>query len=288
MSAKPIDLSPILNPNEASRLSARAGESIHSFLENTNPEVFKKSGDLILFSSQATDVMRKILKANPHWDSIPNNPCPALKKQWSALNTQFNQLLPKEEDPGYVDAMTNPTGKAKGVADQMKAIEKKIEEFKCSLEKTHPQIAKLVRQWDCDKISEIKKRLGAAVQLQREYYDTTWIGCIAKFFLKLTAHWNNGDPAAIQSALVTLYSWDFEQPLHPLKYESFLLEPFKLGSNKYVKGSHIWNRKDSEKIGDVAWLRTSWIKKHLKTDHLYNEPLSKQIKIVDVSAVETA
>jgi hypothetical protein len=286
------DLSSVLSQNEASRLSTHSNKRINSFLENANPETFKKSGDLGRLAFDASLAMFHIVEANPHWDNIPKNPCPALQKEWNVLNKRFDKLVPDNDDTdAFVEQLRNPTGEAKVVSDKMQAIQKRIEAYKCNLEKTHPQFAKLARQWDCDKISEIKKRLGAAVQLQREYYDTTWMGSVSKFFLKLTGQWNNGDTAAIQSALHKLYRWDFEQPLCniPAHAESDFQggPPFKVGSNEYAKGSDSTSA-DSERIGNIPWLRTSWVKKHLKTDHLYNEPLSKQVTIVNVPAVKTA
>ncbi|MBY0529147.1 MAG: hypothetical protein K2P51_03050 [Rhabdochlamydiaceae bacterium] len=276
-------LSSLLNQNEISRLQSDSKNVISSFLKDSDPGVFKKSGDLIVLAYQASHAIRKILKANPHWDNIPKNPCLALENEKNALK---KRLL--EEANGK--RLKDPAVQDKIIYDRIKVINKKIKEYKCSLEKTDFQSAKLVRQWECDKISEIKKRLGAAVQLQRKYYDTTWIGAVAKLFLKLIGRWNNGDTAAIQAALRTLYAWDFEQPLYPKElFASFLQSPLEIHTNEftkipYVRIPGIKKSKGIEQIGGLPWLCTSWIKKHLKTDHLYNEPLSRQVSIVNVPA----
>ncbi len=282
MSGTSVNLSLVLNKNEASRLNPSSSKQINEFLKDADSDSFKKSGDLILLSYQASSAIRKILKANPHWDNPPKNLYTALKNERGALKKRWTE--------GGGERLTDPVGENKVIFDKMKAVDQKIKEYKCALEKTHPQSAKLARQWDCDKISEIKKRLSAAVQLQREYYDTTWIGAFAKLFLKLVGEWNNGDTAAIQAALRTLYAWDFEQPLYPAKHKCFLLgTPYLTGTNEYAKGCSFASR-DSEEMGDlpgdIPWLRTSWIKKHLKTDHLYNEPMSKQVTIVNAPDVK--
>src|SRR5262249_5924481 len=65
------------------------------------------------------------------------------------------------------------------------------------VEKVNPRLqagapAAPQRQWDLDRLSEIKQRLAKAIDCKRAYYENHFFGIITKYVLKCFDMWNNG------------------------------------------------------------------------------------------------
>lgn len=68
-------------------------------------------------------------------------------------------------------------------------------------------------EWERDHLSHIKKRLANAIEYKLQYYNTTCLGRIMKFFLKLFCMWNGGETRSIRAAEDFLLKWDSNQPI---------------------------------------------------------------------------
>ncbi|HEX2582969.1 MAG TPA: hypothetical protein VHL30_02515, partial [Chlamydiales bacterium] len=69
------------------------------------------------------------------------------------------------------------------------------------------------RQWEIDRLSEVKQRLALAIVHKREYYENHWFGIITKIFLKLFCLWNNGNTSSIVAAEDFLLRYDLRYPV---------------------------------------------------------------------------
>ncbi|MBS0604881.1 MAG: hypothetical protein JSS60_07580 [Verrucomicrobia bacterium] len=69
------------------------------------------------------------------------------------------------------------------------------------------------RQWELNRLSDIKQRLAQAVEHKRGYYDNSIMGIITKYFLKCFGMWNDGETAAIVKAEDFLIRYDTRLPL---------------------------------------------------------------------------
>ena len=69
------------------------------------------------------------------------------------------------------------------------------------------------RQWQLDRISEVKERLAGAIPLKKSYYDNHWFGVITKYVLWCFGMWNNGTTSAIKAAEDFLLFYDTRTPL---------------------------------------------------------------------------
>lgn len=89
------------------------------------------------------------------------------------------------------------------------------------------------RQWQMDRLSEVKERLGSAVEQKRNYYENHWFGIVTQYFLKCFCMWNNGNTAAITTAEDFLLRYDSRYPVrqnndgsYHQQYYFFFLTPF--------------------------------------------------------------
>jgi hypothetical protein len=69
------------------------------------------------------------------------------------------------------------------------------------------------KQWQLDRISEIKKGVAEAMEHKKTYYDSHWLGIITKCVLKCLGKWDNGNTASIRKAEDFLLRWDSRCPV---------------------------------------------------------------------------
>jgi hypothetical protein len=112
------------------------------------------------------------------------------------------------------------------------------------------------RQWEINRLSEIKQRLANAIECKRLYYDNHFFGMITKCVLRFFGMWNNGDTAAIVKAEDFLIMYDSRLPLfkdHRGNYQTRLF----------------------------AFLTpASWVRENLDTSQFYNYNPRREIPIV--------
>lgn len=70
-----------------------------------------------------------------------------------------------------------------------------------------------------DRISEVKMKIAVAIVYKQIYYETTWLGKVTKFILKLFCLWNGGYTSAIVQAEDFLLFWDSRLPVAKLSGE---------------------------------------------------------------------
>ncbi len=63
-------------------------------------------------------------------------------------------------------------------------------------------------QWQMDHLSQIKERLGQAVEQKRNYYQNDWFGILTQYFLKCFCMWNGGQTASIKTGESFLYTYE--------------------------------------------------------------------------------
>ncbi|MGE0670829.1 MAG: hypothetical protein AB7H48_01915 [Parachlamydiales bacterium] len=69
------------------------------------------------------------------------------------------------------------------------------------------------RQWQMDRLSDVKERLGQAVDQKRSYYENHWFGIVTQYFLKCFCMWNDSNTAAITTAEDFLLRYDSRYPV---------------------------------------------------------------------------
>src|SRR5579862_5998621 len=70
------------------------------------------------------------------------------------------------------------------------------------------------RQWNIDRISEVKRTVAQALEYKKTYYDSHWLGIITKCVLKCLGKWDDGNTASIRKAEDFLIYWDSRYPVY--------------------------------------------------------------------------
>ncbi len=108
------------------------------------------------------------------------------------------------------------------------------------------------RQWQLNRISEVKQRIALAIENKQAYYDNDLVGIITKYILKLFCLWNDGYTTAIVKAEDFLYYWDSRNPV------------FNQGDGIYKSRFFFF------------LIPASWIQANLDTSKFYNYNPPKQ------------
>jgi hypothetical protein len=119
------------------------------------------------------------------------------------------------------------------------------------------------RQWQLDRIGEVKKRLALAIVQKRRYYENTAWGQITKFFLEMFGMWNKGNTAAIVAAEDFLLRWDSRGALA------------RSDGEKYEYGNCIF-------FTDHSYTNSNWVRNNLNTLHFYNYNPTRTVTIKGV------
>jgi hypothetical protein len=122
-----------------------------------------------------------------------------------------------------------------------------IEKTNPILQEGSPQSAIIPgRQWELDRLSEIKQRVGKAIECKRAYYENHLFGIITKYVLKCFGMWNNGDTADIVKAEDFLIEYDSRLPM------------FKDSQGNYQKRFFF------------VFTPVDWVRENLNTSRFYN------------------
>ncbi len=110
------------------------------------------------------------------------------------------------------------------------------------------------RQWQLDRLSDVKQRIAQAIVHKRDYYENTTLGKIVKFVLKCLCMWNNGNTAAITKAEDFLLYWDSRVPVY---------------------------KQDGKYTSRYFWplVPVSWVQEKLNTGNFYNYTPNRTIEI---------
>jgi hypothetical protein len=76
-----------------------------------------------------------------------------------------------------------------------------------------PETVNQARQWQIDRISEVKEHVAQALDQKKAYYDNHWMGIITKYVLDFFCMWNNGYTNSITTAEDFLFWWDSRLPI---------------------------------------------------------------------------
>ncbi len=68
-------------------------------------------------------------------------------------------------------------------------------------------------QWQLNRLSEAKERLGKAIVLKKSYYNNNFFGIITKYVLMFFCMWNNGNTSDVIEAEDALLFWDSRRPV---------------------------------------------------------------------------
>lgn len=111
------------------------------------------------------------------------------------------------------------------------------------------------RQWELDRLSDMKARLAQAIEYKKNYYQNHWFGKITQIFLEIFGLWNNGNTATIQRAEDNLLATDARNKLIKIdgKYEL----------------CHFF----------FPLISTDWVRKTLYTDNFYNYNPGRRIEM---------
>jgi hypothetical protein len=116
------------------------------------------------------------------------------------------------------------------------------------------------RQWEIDRLSEVKQRLEQAIVHKREYYENHWFGKITKFFLKLFCMWNEGNTSAIVAAEDFLLRYDLRYPVVKI-------------NGRYTTPLFFTSR-----------IELQWYRANLNIDNFFNyDPPSRTIPVENIS-----
>ena len=155
---------------------------------------------------------------------------------------------------GYATGWAWDLGKLADLAEKAYRASEKANPI---LQEGSPQAAVIPgRQWELDRLSDIKQRLSQAIDLKRSYYDNSFPGMITKYVLQFLGMWDNGETAGIVKAEDFLIRYDSRMPL------------LKLSNGNYVSRCFF------------PLTNALWVRNNLNIGNFYNYNPQRAIPIV--------